>query len=235
VNFPGASTTNLTNARALYAILTGRVSEVRGVARLDEATGKYVYGGNGVQRARQRQIGLWLQDSWHVRPDVTLNYGARYDLTFPFVALNNSYSIGDLDDVYGVSGVGNLFKPGTLTGTAPTFRQLAEGERAYPMDWNNFAPSIGFAWTPRAKGGFWRTLTGSTVGQFAVRGGYSRSYTRLGLTDFTGQVAANPGVSLNVFRSLSLGNLGASPLLMRSGNLGAADFPATPSSRTRRS
>ena len=33
--------------------------------------------------------------------------------TFPFVALNNSYSIGDLDDVFGVSGAGNLFKPGT--------------------------------------------------------------------------------------------------------------------------
>ena len=39
-------------------------------------------------------------------PNLTVNYGARYDLSFPFVALNNSYSIGELDDVYGVSGVG---------------------------------------------------------------------------------------------------------------------------------
>ena len=119
-NFPGASTTNITNARALYAILTGRVSEVRGVARLNEATGKYEYGGLGRQSAHQRQAGIWLQDSWHVSPNVTVGYGARYDLTFPFVALNNSYSIGDLDDVYGVSGVGNLFKPGVLTGQAPS-------------------------------------------------------------------------------------------------------------------
>ena len=130
-NFPGASTTNLTNARALYAILTGRVSEVRGVARLDEATGQYTYGGQGIQRAQQRQVGLWLQDSWRVRPNLSLNAGVRYDLTFPFVALNNSYSIGSLADVYGVSGVGNLFKPGTLAGQPPTFRQLGEGERAY--------------------------------------------------------------------------------------------------------
>ena len=41
-----------------------------------------------------------------------------------------------------------------------------------------------------------------------MRAGYSRSYTRLGLTDFTGQVGNNPGVSLNVFRQQALGNLG---------------------------
>lgn len=228
-NFPGASTTNLTNARALYAILTGRISEVRGVARLDEASNQYVYGGQGTQRARQRQIGLWLQDSWRMGPNFTVNYGARYDLTFPFVALNNSYSIGDLDDVFGISGVGNIFKPGVLGGQPPTFRQLAEGERAYPMDWNNISPSVGFAWTPTADSGFLQKITGGTPGDFALRAGFSRSYTRLGLTDFAGQVAANPGVSLNVFRSQALGNLGANPLLMRNGNLGPADFPGAPS------
>ena len=79
----------------------------------------------------------------------TLNYGARYDLTFPFVAENNSYSVGNWEDVFGASGVGNLFKPGTLTGKYPEFHQLEEGERVYPMDWNNIAPSVGFAWTAR--------------------------------------------------------------------------------------
>ncbi len=39
-NFPGASTTNLDRAQGLYAILTGRVSEVRDVARLNESTGQ---------------------------------------------------------------------------------------------------------------------------------------------------------------------------------------------------
>jgi TonB dependent receptor-like, beta-barrel len=227
-NFPGASTTNIDNARRLYSILTGRVSDVRGVARLDPETNKYVYLGQSRQAARQRQLGLWLQDGWHVGPNFTLNYGARYDLTFPFVALNNSYSIGDLDDVYGVSGVGNLFKPGVLTGGAPTFRQLSAGERAYPMDWNNFAPSVGFAWTPAADAGWLRHLTGGPS-DFVVRAGYNRSYTRLGLTDFAGQVANNPGVSLNAFRSQTLNNLGPLPLLMRdSSRLGPAPFPDTP-------
>src|SRR5262245_8211739 len=227
-NFPGASSTNLTNARRLYAILTGRISEVRGVARLDPATNKYLYLGQSEQRARQRQVGLWLQDGWHVGPNFTLNYGARYDLTFPFISLNNSYSIGDLADVYGVSGVGNLFNPNVQSGQLPTFRQLAEGERAYPMDWNNFSPSVGFVWTPEAKDGLLRSLTGA-AGDVALRAGYSRSYTRLGLTDFTGQVGNNPGVTLNVIKQLALGNLGSLPLLMRDpSRLGPAVFPATP-------
>ena len=128
-NFPGASAASITAARQLYAILTGRVSEVRGIARLNEATVRYEYLGQAIQRARQRQVGLWLADSWRMGPNFTLNYGARYDLTFPFVAENNSYSVGDWEDVFGVSGVGNLFKPGTLTGSYPEFRQLQEGER----------------------------------------------------------------------------------------------------------
>src|SRR5262245_28304885 len=227
-NFPGASSTNLTNARRLYAILTGRISEVRGVARLDPATNKYLYLGQSEQRARQRQVGLWLQDGWHVGPNFTLNYGARYDLTFPFISLNNSYSIGDLADVFGVSGEGNLFKPGTLTGKAPTFHQFSAGERAYPMDWNNISPSIGFAWTPSAEEGFLHRLTGGPSA-FVVRAGYNRSYTRLGLGDFTGAIDDNPGVSLNPFRSQTLGNLGALPLLLREpSRLGPADFSATP-------
>jgi hypothetical protein len=227
-NFPGASAAQITNAQRLYAVLTGRVNQILSNARLDESNNQYTLLGQGVQRSHQRNVGLWWQDSWHMGPNFTLNYGARYDLTFPFIALNNSYSIGDLDDVYGRSGLGNVFKPGTLTGTPPTFRQLKEGERAYPMDWNNLSPSVGFAWTPSASGGFFGALTGRNPGDFVVRGGFSRSYTRLGLTDFTGQIGNNPGVSLAVNRTQAIGNLGALPLLFRdSSRLTPASFPET--------
>ncbi|MGH9348667.1 MAG: TonB-dependent receptor domain-containing protein [Vicinamibacterales bacterium] len=227
-NFPGASTTNLNNARALYAILTGRIDEFRYTARLNEETGEYEALGQGTQRARQRQIGFWAQDSWRVGPNLTLNYGLRYDLQFPFIALNNSYSIGDLEDVYGRSGIGNLFAPGTLAGRVPQFRQLGEGERPYGMDWNNVAPSVGFAWTPSAREGFLGRIVGEP-GDMAIRAGYSRSFTRLGLNDFTGEVGDNPGVSLSAFRNLTNGNLGPLPVLLRdTSRLGPADFPRTP-------
>src|SRR6185436_5099355 len=83
-------------------------------------------------------------------------------------------------------------------------------------------------WTPSASGGFLRRLTGET-GDLAVRGGYALAYSRNGLTDFQGQIANNPGVSINVFRTLAQGNLGALPLLMRdTGRMTPADFAKTP-------
>ena len=94
------------------------------------------------------------------------------------------------------------------------------------MDWNNFAPSIGAAWSPTASGGFLRRLTGD--GAMVVRGGYAMSYSRNGLGTFTGAIGDNPGVSLNVFRSVALGNLGGLPLLLRdSSRLGPGAFPQT--------
>jgi hypothetical protein len=224
-NFPGASTAALNNARRLYAMLTGRVREIRGIARLDDS-GQYVYNGLGRQMARQRELGFWVQDSWRMRPDLSLNYGLRYELQFPFVALNNSYSVGNFEDVFGVSGVGNAFKPGTLEGRPPTFHQLKANERPYPMDWNNLAPSFGLAWSPTAGGGFLRRLTGD--GDMVVRGGYTYAYSRNGLGSFTGEIGDNPGVSLDAFRSVSLGNIGPLPLLLRDVNrLGPPAFPQT--------
>ena len=42
-NFPGASTANLNEARALYALLTGRVTSMANTARLNAESGKYEY------------------------------------------------------------------------------------------------------------------------------------------------------------------------------------------------
>ena len=68
-NFPGASTANLNSARALYAVLTGRVSQITGNARIDEASGQYVYQGQAVQRFGMNTTGLYVQDTWRVRPN----------------------------------------------------------------------------------------------------------------------------------------------------------------------
>ena len=55
--------------------------------------------------------------------------------------------------VYGVTGSqGNMFKPGTMTGTAPVFENYPKGAGAYKMEWNNLAPSVGVAWRPKVDG-----------------------------------------------------------------------------------
>ncbi|MGH9313470.1 MAG: TonB-dependent receptor domain-containing protein, partial [Vicinamibacterales bacterium] len=208
-NFPGAAAADLTRAQNLYAVLTGRVSTVTGNARIDEATGQYTYLGAAIQRAQMRDFGFFLQDSWRMRPNLTTNFGLRYELQMPFTASNSSYSTATMADVCGVSGLAangscNLFQPGVLTGQKPVFVNLEEGKAVYDTDWNNWAPNVGFNWTPTAESGFLSSLLGQS-GDTAISGGFAMSYNRNGLSDFTGVFGDNPGVAIDVSRSLGLG------------------------------
>ena len=233
-NFPGASNTQIGNAQNLYALLTGRVSQITSDARIDEATGQYVFEGVGTQRGRLQQMGVFAGDSWRLKPNLTVNAGLRYEMQFPFYSLNDSYSYATVADVCGVSGLNaqgqcNLFQPGAQPGIHPTFFNLTKGEKIFDTDWDNIAPSVGVAWTPEARPGFLGALMGRD-GDFVVRGGWTRAFSRPGLNDFTGRINANPGVVIaDPTRSSGRGNLGTLPVLFRNDSaLGPAPFPNTP-------
>jgi hypothetical protein len=228
-NFPGASATDLTNARNLYAVLTGRVTAINGTAYLDGATGQYVYHGRANSRGRMRELGIFLQDQWRVKPNLTLNAGVRWEVQFPFTALNDYYSQATTPDgLYGVSGPGNIFKPGTLTGSPTRYVAYTKGTKAYNTDWNNLAPNVGLVWTPKAQDGFLGKLMGGE-GDFVIRGGYTLSYNREGMSALESLFGANPGGNTDATRSTTLGNIGQPlPLLFRSGNLGPGSYPAAP-------
>ncbi len=229
-NFAGASAAQLTEARDLLAVLTGRVNSINGEQRLDE-NGQYVFLGLGTQRARLVDYGFFVADTWRVKPTFTLNLGLRYDLQLPFYPRNNSYSKATVADVWGRSGVGNLFMPGTLTGQSPLFTEYAEGEGAYDTDLNNWAPNFGAAWTLGGHGGFLKALLGSESGDSVLRGGFSMGYNRPGTSDFTGAIAANPGVSLSANRSAALGNLGAPGTIFLRNTADVGPPPNMPSTR----
>jgi hypothetical protein len=234
VNFPGASSTQLTAARNLYAVLTGRVTQIGGTAYLNEISNQYKYLGDRVQRGYMRDMGIFMSDSWRMRPGLTLTYGLRWELQFPFVPLNSVYSTATVADVWGVSGVGNLFKPGTLTGIAPTFIQYKKGTKAINQRFKDIAPSFGFAWSPNVKGGLLRKFLGGS-GQTVVRGGYSLAYSRMGMGSYLGVFSSNPGLFITATRNVNLGNLVSGvgsdtwPLLFRDrSRLGPPAFQAAP-------
>jgi Carboxypeptidase regulatory-like domain/TonB dependent receptor-like, beta-barrel/TonB-dependent Receptor Plug Domain len=232
-NFPGASAANITAAANLYALLTGRINQIAGDARIDEATGEYKWVGQGREAGRLREGGIYLQDQWRVRRNMSINAGFRYDVQLPFYSLNSLYSYATVDDLCGVSGKKtdnscNLFQAGNMPGQSPTFKQLIEGSKPYNTDYNNVAPSVGFAWTPERRSGMLGTLMGPD-GDFVVRGGYTRSFSRAGLNDFTGIFTANPGLRIIVNRDDASGNLGTAPLLLRdSARLTQPAFPSKP-------
>src|SRR5207249_3136414 len=59
-NFPGASTGNTNDARAVYGLLTGRVTAINGNIRLNDAN-QYVYMGKGRQGGGMKEWGLFGQ------------------------------------------------------------------------------------------------------------------------------------------------------------------------------
>jgi hypothetical protein len=225
-NFPGASAANLNAARGLYAILTGRVQNIVGNARLDPNSDEYKFLGLSRAEARMRELDFFVHDTWRARGDLTLNYGLRYALQLPYYPTNNSYATATLADVYGISGAGNLFQPGATGGRKPVFVQFEKGAKANNTDLNNIAPSFGFAWRPSVDGGFLGAILGSEP---VVRGGFSMAYSRNGMSDFTDAYGANPGIVIDANRDQGLGNLGTVPLLLRdTGRLGPPTFLARP-------
>ena len=227
-NFPGASTAQLTNARALYALLTGRVSGVNGTSRVDATTGQYVYLGGTQQRLRQHVFGAYVQDQWRMTPGLTLNLGLRWEVALPFQPTTPTYSATTLADLCGVSGIGsgpegrecNIFKPGLLGAptATPQYTLYVDQTRAFKTEWHNLAPNVGVAWRPLVKDGWLRSILGDPE-QATIRGGYSVSFNRERIDRFTGNYGANPGGTTAANRNVANGNLvyagEAWPILLR--------------------
>ena len=226
---PGANDTERANAQALYATLTARISAFGSNAILG-GDGQYAVNGSRHFEIQENTNGLFVQDAWRIRQNLTLSYGIRWQpqtgakmLTTNFAVLSNP------DMVFDVSGAGNLFTPGTLTGPVPTVRGNSAGEKAFQDDMNNFAPSVGVVWSPNFSTGLKKKLFGDN-GTSVFRGGFSRAFIREGTLIVENSVGQNPGGSFSLARSTALGNLMVGTTLRTPGNpnLGPPAFNATP-------
>jgi len=59
-----------------------------------------------------------------------------------------------------------------MAGVRPTYVAYDKGDPGYNVDWNNIAPSVGFAWRPGITDGFARLILGDPE-QATFRGGFS--------------------------------------------------------------
>jgi hypothetical protein len=213
-NFPGASSAQLTAAQRTYAVLTGRVTEVRSQAVLD-AGGKYVELAPSTLEGGIRVYGAFIQDSWKLRPNVTVTGGIRYDVQTPFAPASDVMSAVTMASACGMSGLGNgglyskcnFLNPSASGGAVPQFIQLTSGTNGYKTDLNNFAPSASIAWRPDVQSGFLRTLLGDP-NQATFRAGYSEAYDRQALTTFTSLYGNNRGGTISLNNNANTGLAG---------------------------
>jgi hypothetical protein len=164
---------NRSEAEGLYATIVGRISGIAPVGSgfpYDAKTGQYAKTPGSAYNLDElsKAWGLHASDSFRITPHFTFNYGLRWDFTGDNHDLTSAYHSADAAAIYGPSGVGNLFKPGTLTGD-PNPQYVASSHQYKP--WNvTPQPTIGLAWNPAYSEGFLGKLFhgGSTV----IRAGF---------------------------------------------------------------
>ena len=246
-NFPGATNAQLGDARSIYALLTGRVTQVNGVARLNEAGDQYVYLGNGLRRSKGNGLAAYIQDSWRMKSNFTLNYGVRWEALFPFNTITDNYTVSTMTDLCGPSGLGsgvggrecNLFQPNSFNnpGQVPTYVPYHPKIAGIKTSWFDFGPNVGAAWRPNVQSGWLRSLLGDPE-QATLRGVFALQFNRPRIDAFENRYGANPG--LNVPGGATRGTAaGQYPLLMpgetypvflsQTSRLGPPAFVQTPS------
>ncbi len=169
---PNASSANLNEAQQLYAIITGRINSVSGESPYNIKTKQYNTPGQTGEYPLDEvssAFGLFAEDSWKVTQNLTLNYGLRWDFTGAQHDLTGFYHSASPSAIYGPSGIGNLFNPGSLKGDM----NPALTTSTYPYNpWKiTPQPAFGFAWNPKPSDGVLKKLFGGdgTV----IRGGFA--------------------------------------------------------------
>jgi hypothetical protein len=140
------------------------------------APSQYVQGQSYPSYGRNFYYGLYAQDSWRVKSNLTFNYGLRYDVSAPWHEKFNQIQTlipGEQSVVFPGSPVGWVFPgdPGVPSSLAPT-------------RWNNFAPRLGLAYSFGDHDGLLGSIVGKP-GSTSIRLAWGMFYTSFeGATDF---------------------------------------------------
>jgi hypothetical protein len=117
---------------------------------------------------RNRYAGVFGQDSWRARTDLTVNFGLRWDYIMPFWEKLNQVQtvIPGRQSVLYPGAPGGLVVPGD-PGIPSTIS---------PSKGDNFAPRLGIAYAPRFDRGILKEIFGGS-GKSSIRASYGIFYT----------------------------------------------------------
>lgn len=116
---------------------------------------------------RHKYASAFVQDSWRVRPNLTLNYGVRWDrMEYWYEKYNQmpTFSLGQQSQVFTQAPLGLVYP--TDVGIP---RTLVPGA-------NKFSPRLGLAWSPSKSDGLLGKIIGGP-GKTSVRAGYGMFYS----------------------------------------------------------
>ena len=172
---PGLSSADRIRAQQITNDVTGTIGVIRQSYQANAANRFTPFEVKYLQ-LRAHEYGFFFQDTWKLKPNLTLNIGTRYEVIPPHFEAGGLFAnpVGGIAGILGISGP-----------LGPTKLGLAEdkGRKTYKTDWNNLAPSIGFNWDP------------SGNGEWSVGANYRLSYDRHYLTNTLFQIVGQEGTT----------------------------------------
>ena len=93
---------------------------------------------------KSKETGFYVQDDWKVNSKLTVNIGLRYEWSTPYTERYNRSTFADFVTASGVTvpGLGQLHGVTLFP---------KSGRRTLPIDRNNLAPRLGFAYSPDSR------------------------------------------------------------------------------------
>lgn len=179
--FPNVADPTLLDFRGALAAIIGRYSEYDVNLNYDRS-GKILTPGSGIGRKfATQEYEFYGQDSWRMKPNLTLTYGLRWSTSTPIYEANGiqvkpSTSLSDFFDQR-VAGA-KAGKPYNGLITVDLAGKANGKDGYYTQDWNNFAPSVAVAWSPNFKSGLLKAVFGEN--KSTLRGGFRMTYDRMG-------------------------------------------------------
>ena len=132
------------------------------------ANGGFTQASKQLLDSRSKYFGVFAQDSWRARSNLTFNFGLRWEFSQPWYDTQNKISTvvpGQQSVIFTNAPKGLLF-PGD-TGIPKTLA---------PTQYNALSPRLGLAYSPHASDGFLSKLTGGP-GKTSIRAGFGIFYT----------------------------------------------------------
>ena len=131
---------------------------------------------------------FYVQDTWKVRPNLTLDLGVRYQYFRSIKDVDNLLVTFDPTLYRPVNPATDCATPACLSlitarvdplnGIARAGVNSRFGDRIIPSDKNNFSPRVGLAYSPQFENGIGRLLFGSP-GKSIIRTGYGFYYDQV--------------------------------------------------------
>lgn len=169
-------------------------------------------GGNTTYYGDQNAIYWFINDTWKIKPSLSLNIGLRHEYT--------TRPMGERRQA--LNSISNA--PDIIYGAGTSFAQPLLFNEPQPPK-SNFAPRVGIAWAPTASSGLRRWLFGENSGDFAVRAGFGMAYDvlfdNIGILEQPPQI----GSTIDCAQSDYVGGVGPAGCPPETGYLAAGGIP----------